>query len=62
MAVHGTLNPELDAKARVDIYEGGGRCLEGGKEGGIHTHTHTPGRLTHLNRLGLFEAVLLRRE
>ena len=44
MAVHGTLNPELDAKARVDIYEGGGRCLEGGKEGGIDPHTHS----THL--------------
>ena len=25
MAVHGTLNPKLGAKARVDIYEGGGR-------------------------------------
>jgi hypothetical protein len=68
MAVHGTLNPELGAKARVDIYEGGGGQEE---EGGVSsgwwrrrrdTHTHTAGRLTHLNRLGLFEAVLLRRE
>lgn len=52
MAVHGTLNPELGAKARVDIYEGGGgggKEVEGiqwvvvvvEKKGGIHTHTHT---------------------
>jgi len=47
MAVHGTLNPELGAKARVDIYEGGGGQEEegggypvgGGEEGGIHTRT-----------------------
>jgi hypothetical protein len=54
MAVHGTLNPELGAKARVDIYEGGGgggggKEVEGiqwvvvvvvvEKKGGIHTHT-----------------------
>ena len=41
MAAHGTLNPQLAAKARVDIYVERKRGRE------ERYYTHTPGRLTH---------------